>query len=730
MSERDEGEAPARNGVSRVSSAVGIARRWLLPALLVTTLLAVAAVVLTTPQLENDLESRVAARLAQAGHDWATVAVDGREVILAGTAPTEVERLNARDAAAAVWGVGTLRDDSELIPLASPFVWAAERRGDGVVVLSGFTPSELVQSTLGEMVSAVLPADAVDDRTELARGPPPDFQQGVEFALRILANLTSGRVELSGLEVAADGVASDILRYESALQIAESGAPPGFVVSRLDVLLPVADPYVWSITIGDEVAVMSGSVPSLTVSQNLAAAANESFAGILIDNRTELASGQPAAFAEMARRALGFAALLGSGEAVLTGTELVISGRARSPEAYERLLDLLAGDQPNGLTIAVQDIAPSVADAYVLEVVRSGDGVALIGFMPTEEARGEVLSDAEQLFGSGAIEDRLQIADGAPRMDWIGAAKFALGQVAALSGGSARISDHSYSLTGAAATSESYEELRGVLEGTLPSSLVVTNVLLSAPVASPYRLNASVGPEAVTLTGFAPSPEARDRFSEAAATRFPALEIVNEVRLAQGAPVGFEAAVVAGLQAISRLQAGQFELVDLALSLNGVAPHQGAVESISAQLADALPSGFAIEADVTATPAQSRVSAAICQELLVAELGSDGVKFNEGSTAVAPESEGRLDRLVAILQRCPDAAVEIGGHTDSGGAAERNRALSQLRADSVRDYLVESGIAADRLTAVGYGEDDPIADNDTEEGRARNRRIEFTIVEP
>jgi OOP family OmpA-OmpF porin len=85
---------------------------------------------------------------------------------------------------------------------------------------------------------------------------------------------------------------------------------------------------------------------------------------------------------------------------------------------------------------------------------------------------------------------------------------------------------------------------------------------------------------------------------------------------------------------------------------------------------------------------------------------------------------------VAILQRCPDSAVEIGGYTDSGGGTGRNQILSQIRAQAVVDYLVNAGIAADRLTAVGYGETNPIASNDTEEGRAQNRRIEFKIVQP
>lgn len=705
------------------------ARRWLVPAALVTLVLTIVAIVVTMPRVEADLADRVAARLAQGEHDWVTAEIDGRDVILRGTAPTEVQRFEAREAVGDVWGVAVIDDRTELIPLASPFVWQAEKDA-GFVVLTGFVPSESVRQSVRDRVEAILPGAAIDDRTELARGPPADFQIGVEFALRLLSNLQNGTAALSGFDVSVAGLASDILRYDSAVEIAESGAPPGFAVTAADIDPPLADPYVWSVTISEQVTVMTGSVPSLAVSRDLNADASEAFLGAVVDDRTQLASGAPEQFAAMANRSLRLAAMLGSGEAVLTGSELAISGRARTPEAYESLLALLEQEQPNGLTIAFQDIAPSVAEAYVLEVVRSGDGVSLIGFMPSEDAREEVLAEAHLLFGENGTEDRLQIADGAPRMDWIGAAKFALGQVAALSGGSARISDHSYSLTGAAATSESYERLRDALESTLPASLVLTNVLLSAPVESPYRFAASVGPGAITLTGAVPSPEVRETFTAEAGIRFPAREVVTDARLAQGAPVGFETAALAGLQAISRLESGHFEIVDLTFSLSGVAPYQGAIDRIEEQLDVSLPDGFAIEADLSAAPAQSQVSARVCQQLLNTELGEGGIKFNEGSTAVAPESEGPLDRLVAILQRCPESAVEIGGHTDSGGGASRNQALSQIRAESVMNYLVAAGIAADRLTAVGYGEASPIASNETEEGRARNRRIEFTIVEP
>jgi OOP family OmpA-OmpF porin len=86
-----------------------------------------------------------------------------------------------------------------------------------------------------------------------------------------------------------------------------------------------------------------------------------------------------------------------------------------------------------------------------------------------------------------------------------------------------------------------------------------------------------------------------------------------------------------------------------------------------------------------------------------------------------------LDRIAEILPDCLHVPMEIGGHTDSQGREEMNLGLSQSRADAVLNGLLARGVLVSNLTARGYGETRPIADNDTEEGRERNRRIEFRL---
>lgn len=106
-----------------------------------------------------------------------------------------------------------------------------------------------------------------------------------------------------------------------------------------------------------------------------------------------------------------------------------------------------------------------------------------------------------------------------------------------------------------------------------------------------------------------------------------------------------------------------------------------------------------------------------------------GVNFEFNSATLTPNAERILDEVAASLAANPEIKAEVGGHTDWLGSADYNERLSQARADSVKAYLVENGVSADNLSSKGYGESTPLADNETEDGRARNRRVELSIAE-
>ena len=106
-----------------------------------------------------------------------------------------------------------------------------------------------------------------------------------------------------------------------------------------------------------------------------------------------------------------------------------------------------------------------------------------------------------------------------------------------------------------------------------------------------------------------------------------------------------------------------------------------------------------------------------------------GVNFDFDKSKIRPDAAVILDEVVSILSGKPGVQVRVAGHTDHTGPDAYNQGLSERRAASVVKYLTEHGIAASRLSSVGYGESNPIATNETREGRALNRRVELEVLE-
>jgi len=146
------------------------------------------------------------------------------------------------------------------------------------------------------------------------------------------------------------------------------------------------------------------------------------------------------------------------------------------------------------------------------------------------------------------------------------------------------------------------------------------------------------------------------------------------------------------------------------------------------------PATTAFNADEQIRLASEKASAALAAlkpgyapQELVSAMNLEIINFATGSAEIPQSSQPFLNRAAEVIKTGPNTAViEIGGHTDNTGDAAANLALSQQRADAVRNYLIQQGVATTTLNAKGYGDTKPIASNDTDEGRFRNRRIEFS----
>lgn len=113
--------------------------------------------------------------------------------------------------------------------------------------------------------------------------------------------------------------------------------------------------------------------------------------------------------------------------------------------------------------------------------------------------------------------------------------------------------------------------------------------------------------------------------------------------------------------------------------------------------------------------------------VLIEKVVLKGVSFGSGSATLKPEAFAELRGVAAAIKANPKIKVEVGGHSDSAGDDKKNQVLSEKRAQSVKSFLIKEGVPAAQVTIKGYGESKPIDTNDTPEGRANNRRVEFNV---
>ena len=352
--------------------------------------------------------------------------------------------------------------------------------------------------------------------------------------------------------------------------------------------------------------------------------------------------------------------------------------------------------------------------------------VTLTGSSPMPASKGKLLEAARADLGGVEVVDQTNLSRGAPpRFDE--AALLLLDQVAKLKDGKVTIFDTSVSLSGMARELGGREAIATALKN-LPEGFSVASNEIKAP---PYIFQANKDPVAatLTLTGYVPDNTVHGAIVAAAGRKFFSEKVVDNLKASLGAPSGFAGAVMPALGALSRLSTGTLVVSDREVKLSGDALYETAPGQLRGNLVKDFPQGWQLKADISVKPAAAPVDATVCQQLFSEVLGKGTIRFESGRSNLDPDSSGLLDHLIEIALRCPTANIEVAGHTDTDGDSATNQALSEKRAQAVVDYLVKAGLPTGRFTAAGYGSTQPVAANDTDDGKARNRRIEFVVKE-
>lgn len=168
---------------------------------------------------------------------------------------------------------------------------------------------------------------------------------------------------------------------------------------------------------------------------------------------------------------------------------------------------------------------------------------------------------------------------------------------------------------------------------------------------------------------------------------------------------------------IKEVRRGQLSIDGTQVSVHGDVRNEGQRQQIAGDMASGLGQTYTVKNGLR-VPASE-------QNLLDQTLANRIIEFETGSATLTPKGRAILDEMAAVLPKMAGRKIEIVGHTDNSGSRPLNLNLSQARAETVKSYLIGKGGEPAMLTAIGVGPDQPVAPNDKEEGRAKNRRIEF-----
>lgn len=407
----------------------------------------------------------------------------------------------------------------------------------------------------------------------------------------------------------------------------------------------------------------------------------------------------------------------------VSGRDVDLSANAFSEEGRRSVVAQVAAVPGVRLVHDDTHLVPE-ASPFVWSAERDVVRITLSGSAPLPAIKARLAEAARAASGGTDAADHMVLSRGAPpRFD--AAALLLIDQVGKLKTGKVTLSDTTVSLSGMARDLGGREAILGALKN-LPDGFTIGENAITAP---PYIFQANSDPVAatLTLTGYVPTNEVHSTVVKAASRKFVGTKIVDNLKASIGAPPGFAAAATLALGGLSRLSTGTLVMSDREVKLAGDALYPVAATQIKTGLASSLPQGWKSVAEISVKPVASPVDATVCQQLFVETLKKGEIRFESGRATIDPDSMSLLDRLIETALRCPTVNLEIAGHTDSDGDAAANLTLSTKRAQSVAEYLVRAGLPADRVSAVGYGSTRPVAENDSEENKAKNRRINFVV---
>ncbi|TQS71419.1 OmpA family protein [Rhodobacteraceae bacterium] len=353
----------------------------------------------------------------------------------------------------------------------------------------------------------------------------------------------------------------------------------------------------------------------------------------------------------------------------------------------------------------------------------------------TDRARTTILEAARAAGISG--DPGCTVGMGVPSPDWTQAVTMGISTLSDLGAGVITYSDADIALSvPATVPADLFEREVGELESNLPDvfSLQSTRERPAQAETQVAQFSASLASGGqVSMRGRVTDELQRETLENFARAQFGVSSIAGGTRVDDTLPTSWSVRTMAALTALNELNTGDVTVRADRIDISGISGNARASDEIARLLSQRLGEGatinLSVRYDKRLDPTLGLPSGAECVARLNDVLKKQKISFEPGSSTIAADGAQPLNALAQAMKNCEDYRMEMGGHTDSQGSNDMNRRLSQQRADAVLRGLAERGVAVENLSARGYGESQPIADNGTAAGREANRRIEYVLLD-
>lgn len=569
-----------------------------------------------------------------------------------------------------------------------------------------------------------------------------------EKTLRILKKTTS-YVELGWLDISTNGTTvlvsgtapSEANRFK-AITLISSIINSELIMDQIevkkDLILPKLN-YTLELIRDDDDITLVGFIPKKIKTEKLLSELTAISENASITNLLETADyPSSSGWAKTLNYAVDSLSMLPNSKISLFKNKIIITALSDSLEQGEILKKKLLASNPGFFELEVNMESPRpLIQPFLFQLARNKNNTDLINCSSSDENTRELILGALNQFGESE-QNHCEIGIGAPSNDWAEVVITILDHIEAFQHFLLTLKNREIFIEiFDNSEEEKFQKFIRELREKVPVEFFIEASLQSSSEAKERDLqNFTVikNPEGlVQLKGYLPNENAKIAIISYARSLFRSENVRDSISLIEEPSDDWSIQALAGLEVMGLLNYGSLKIETKSLTIRGQSAEPD-IKNIARKLfANKIEKdifyNLELEYNPNLLPEPEGIDPVKCVIDINNVIKTFGIEFAPGEIVLQASSDKTLEKMAEIMRTCYVVPMEIGGHTDSQGRKSLNLSISQARAEAVMDALLSYDILTGNLSAKGFGESTPIADNNTVEGRNKNRRIEFTLIE-